>query len=201
MNEAWVDGVLPSLLGNLGPFRVRSKSFHFEPTEEDYALLESGDEADLRSFVSRAARHLELVAAPKAEYDWGIKMDPGHAGQVRLGASEHPVKIPFHHAGKPYAVGAIIAHELTHVFMWGKGIGAPDCDENERLTDLTAICVGLGKLALNGTLLEPSGDMMTATGLGYVPHELLVYAFRKVNALRGIADREARRHLRAEIAF
>ena len=56
----------------------------------------------------------------------------------------------------PNSVLATVAHEVTHAYMRGWGIGhggsnLQDSHENEILTDICAVFLGLGKLLLNGT--------------------------------------------------
>ena len=122
-------------------------------------------------------------------------MEPHHAGQVRLGHPEAPIQIPFQYAGRAYVLGAILAHELCHVFMKVRGIRAASEVENEPLTDISTVCAGLGKLSLNGTLPNEDWNPTIRLQLGYVSHDLLMYAFEQVNKLKGIPEERARLHL------
>ncbi|MBN1794407.1 MAG: hypothetical protein JW844_05530 [Candidatus Omnitrophica bacterium] len=69
--------------------------------------------------------------------------------------------------GKPYfieisdkwkdnrtAIAAIIAHEMTHAWMDDQGLREADTQTNEKLTDITAILLGLGVLLVNGLEAE-----------------------------------------------
>ena len=57
----------------------------------------------------------------------------------------------------PESVLATIAHEVTHAYMRTRGVDLGGTDlpgmyENEILTDVCAVFIGLGKLLLNGTI-------------------------------------------------
>lgn len=72
-----------------------------------------------------------------------------------------------HQSGEPYfieisnkwrdnriAIAAIIAHEMAHVWMDEQSLREADTQMNEKLTDLTAILLGLGVLLMNGLEVE-----------------------------------------------
>lgn len=54
------------------------------------------------------------------------------------------------------AVATIIAHELTHIWMKNNNFNLPNVDENERLTDIMSIFLGLGVIFLNGSYEKSS---------------------------------------------
>jgi hypothetical protein len=80
-------------------------------------------------------------------------MKPEAAGQIRFnrGLRSH-IQIPLFYVGKPHALGAILAHELSHEVLTEESITDDSIDELEMLTDLTSIALGLGMLVLNGTI-------------------------------------------------
>jgi len=199
LDNAWVDSQVKAVASVVGPFRDECDGFHFEPTTQFYEALGSDNETCLQDAAAEIAFHLRLPAVPPVDFDWGIKMDPQHAGQVRFDHPEAPIQIPFQYAGRAYVLGAILAHELCHVFMTVQRIRAASDAELEPLTDVTTVCAGLGKLSLNGTLPDDNGNPTIRLQLGYVPHDLLVYAFVHVNKLKGIPEERARLHLRPEI--
>lgn len=199
LDNAWVDRQIKAIASAIGPFGNDCAGFHFEPTPQFYETLGSEDEKCLHGAASELASHLGLPAVPPVDFDWGIKMEPHHAGEVRFDHPEAPIRIPFQYAGRAYTLGAILAHELCHVFMTVRRIRAASGEEYEPLTDLTTVCTGLGKLSLNGTFPESNGNPTVRLKLGYVPHELLVYAFGRVNRLKGIPQETARLHLRPGI--
>lgn len=199
LDKQWVDEQIGAVASVIGAFRGGCEDFHFEPTARFYEALGSDDERGLQDAASGIALHLGLPAVPPVDFDWGIKMEPQHAGQVRLDHPEAPIRIPFQYAGRAYALGAILAHEMCHVFMTVRRICAASDEEHEPLTDLTTVCAGLGKLSLNGTLPESDGNPTIRLQLGYLPHDMLAYAFGQVNKSKGIRQEFARVNLRPEI--
>jgi hypothetical protein len=143
----------------------------FEPSSDLYMLLENGEDETLQAVVDRIVRHLHLPAAPTARYEWGLRMVPEAAGDIRIGCDAPGVsliRVPFFHVGRPYAVGSILAHELSHQLNAVDGIWESGREENERLTDLSAIGAGLGKLVLNGMSAQACDIPGTAFRLGYL---------------------------------
>jgi len=195
INYAWVDSQIKAVASVIGSFRSECAGFHFEPAPQFYEALGSDNEACLQDAACELASHLQLPFVPPVSFDWGIKMEPQHAGQVRFDHPDAPIQIPFQYAGRAYVLGAILAHELCHVFMKVRRIRAASEAENELLTDLTTVCAGLGKLSLNGTFPDDNGNPTIRLQLGYVPHDLLMYAFVQVNKLKRIPDERARLHL------
>jgi hypothetical protein len=199
LDKAWVDEQIKLVASMLGTFRMGCKLFHFEPASSFYNALASDDEEGLKSAAAQIASHLELPVVPPVDFDWGIKMEPQHAGQVRFDRPGAPIRIPFQYAGRGYVLGAILAHELCHVFMAVRQICPSSAEEDEPLTDLMTVCAGLGKLSLNGTIPESNGNPTMRFQLGYLPHDLFLYTYSQVNKLKKIAKGSAQRHLRPEI--
>jgi hypothetical protein len=194
MNKAWIDDKLKILTLQLGDFNVASidsHKFFFEPTEDVYKKLASGDENDLRYVTSSIAAHLRIISTLTVRYDWGLKMEPEVAGQIRSDYFLAYIQIPFFYVGKKYSLGGILAHELTHHLLHSRHIALADSNENEFFTDLTAVFVGLGKLLLNGTLGEGSG-------LGYLSPDLIAYSMRKVCHVHAIDVKIALGNLTSE---
>jgi len=176
MNKEWVDDKLNMLALKLRDFNVdsvNSHKFFFEPSEDVYKKLASGDENDLQYVASSIAAHLGIVSIPTVRYDWGLKMEPEVAGQIRSDYYLAYIQIPFFYVGKKYSLGGILAHELTHHLLYSRHVSLEDSNENELFTDLTAVFVGLGKLLLNGTLDEGGG-------LGYLSPDLIAYCLKKM---------------------
>lgn len=98
---------------------------------------------------------------------------------------------------------AVLAHEITHkylaVYNISIGVGSFYTYENEILTDITSIFLGLGKLMLNGCDIETKELQQDAYGThtythqvkcGYLDQEQLAFVYRLVCAMRGIPERE-----------
>jgi hypothetical protein len=183
MERAWVETHLHFLMNNLRPERAVADIPVFEPTEQFYNLLSEGDEEDLQVACCEISKYLKLEPAPVVQYDWGIKMEPEVAGRIMQW--DCIIQIPFAYVGKKLALGAIIAHEMTHAFLFKIDLVLDDIKENEAFTDLTSIYLGLGKLILNGCITTGS-DPSHLEILGYLPPESLGFAYKSVCALRSV---------------
>lgn len=195
MNSKWVEYWLEILSVNIESSR-RSKWTVFEPTSIFYRRLESGEDDDLEMAADEIGRHLEILTLPDVTYEWGLKMKPEVAGQIKCGNGlRSQIQIPLYYVGKPDALGGILAHELTHEFLIFQNIRLNNIAENEQLTDLASIALGLGKLVLNGTvstLLPSTGESHV---LGYLSPELKVYVYTKVNQQHKIMKRQLTENL------
>jgi len=198
VNEAWVDEKIRTLSVRLGAFRPGPLEFLFEPTEAIYARLGSGDGGDLEYVTSEVSKHVGVSSVPTAKYEWGIMMRPEVAGQIKHSAVMPSIQIPFFYVGRKYAVGRILAHEITHAFLASKRIAANNPSENEMFTDLASVVIGLGKLLLNGLVVMTVECEGEAEVLGYLPPDLVVYCYEKVNACRLIGAEAAMRNLTPE---
>lgn len=73
-----------------------------------------------------------------------------HPGQIELNNNEYFIEINKKYEDDYYSIGAILAHEIMHIFLSQKGIWLKDEYKNEVLTDIATIYFGLGLLILNG---------------------------------------------------
>ncbi len=126
-------------------------------------------------------------------------MKPEAAGQIRMsrGRRSH-IQIPFFYVGKPRALGAILAHELSHEFLAQMGIWLESLEENERLTDLASIAAGLGKLVMNGSVAEAGYATGHMEILGYLRLDEKAYAYWQTSNQHSIPTQRAKEHLTSE---
>jgi len=195
MDRAWVDSWLKILLRRAKKIK-RMRWTLFDPTPDFYHLLETGEENDLHAAAARVSRHLELAHVPFVTYEWGLKMRPEAAGQIKLRDGQNSsIQIPFLFVGRSQALGSILAHELTHQFMSSADIKGTNESETELLTDLMSITMGLGKIVLNGLVIffEPNTDGFRV--LGYLDPAFSAYAYNRVNKYFHIPNYVARKHL------
>ena len=70
----------------------------------------------------------------------------GHVGEVELGPGpEYFVTLSPHYQDDPRDLSAVLAHEVTHVFLHRRGIRHADLARNEILTDTATLYLGLGR--------------------------------------------------------
>jgi hypothetical protein len=108
------------------------------------------------------------------------------------------------------AIQATLAHEISHLYLdihnVSCGSGPAHHYENEVLTDITAVFIGLGKLMLNGSdsqkvyvRHEPTGKkVITETRrMGYLTRPQFAFIYRLICAMRGIPASDYERGLSA----
>ncbi len=147
------------LTGRMGIYRLNAgDDFFFDPTPGFYGFVSQGTTRCLNEAMRLLADHIESSSCPiieewngpenplvTNEYEWTKDKTP--PGMIRYSGPNHSrVEIDIANKHSPFVMGAILAHELTHHFLDTKGIRHSDIEENERLTDLATVYVGLGKL-------------------------------------------------------
>ena len=198
MNKKWIDEKIKILDVKLCAFKPNNSDFFFEPTKHIYDKLDSGFDLDLQYVAREIAYHIGIDFIPNCKYEWGLKMELEVAGQISSSTSSHSIEIPFYYAGRKYAVGYIIAHEMTHAFLFSKGISLNDSKENEVFTDLTAIFIGLGKFLMNGVIVTNEKCDNEGLILGYLSPELITYCYNSVCEHRDIHNLVALKNLTPE---
>ncbi len=66
------------------------------------------------------------------------------------GEEKEIILINSKHKNNPLAIGAVLAHEMMHLYLFRLGLKLEDVHENELLTDLATINTGFSILILNG---------------------------------------------------
>jgi len=158
--------------------------------------IDPSDNVDLQ----RAARNIaQFIGLNDLTFIITVKSLKGdRAGQIDLVHNEKEVYIEISDDILDFdnAVLTTIAHEITHKFMHRHKISCYSQNryENEILTDITAVFIGLGKLMMNGCEVKrkysrTGGDSQTYTKsitTGYLNMEQLAYVYRMVCTMRKI---------------
>lgn len=126
----------------------------------------------------------------------------GHV-ELQAGQKEVFIEISDDTARFSEAVLATLSHEITHKYLQINGVSvgsSPVNDyENEVLTDVTTVFLGLGKLMLNGCYVENTRQEFRADGTynvteslksGYLEREQLAFVYQVVCAMRGISSKD-----------
>jgi len=97
------------------------------------------------------------------------------------------------------AILAILAHEITHEYLYINNISFSNKYENEILTDIAAIFFGFGKLMLNGSENEDvwknyyfggSTAITDKLGIGYLDRSKLALVYLLVCTMRNISEKK-----------
>lgn len=193
-DEKWIDVRLEMLSRHLTGY-VSGKRTLFEPTGPFYEALETGEDADLARAASEICEFIGLRTCPAVSYEWGIKLPPGAGGQIARYGNDSFIGIPIFFVGRPAALGRILSHEITHAFLHRIPFSGALAEENEPLTDLASIYLGLGKAILNGFEVVTSPVEKRGFVLGYLDARLTAYAYTKVLGILDIDEKAARANL------
>ncbi|MFZ4297130.1 hypothetical protein ACOZE3_04270 [Streptomyces cinereoruber] len=176
-HRAVVEASLTALHRRLSPDGARA--WPTSVTADDVAL---GDGEDLHLGTQRVARalvrHLRL---PEARIVVTFRRME-HAGTVELAPGpEYFVEVHERFRTRRRDVGAVLAHEITHVLLHRLDLHFPRTAENEILTDVAAAYLGAGWLLLDAY----REDGVERQKLGYLTPEEFGYVLAKRAELFG----------------
>lgn len=134
-----------------------------------------------------------------------VKLKDRVAGNVELDYQNREVFIEISEETLKFdeSILATLSHEISHKYLYLNGISlGTDIVkeyENEILTDITAVFLGLGKLMLNGCECKNVREEYEFNGtkkitetlkVGYLNREQLAFVYRLVCAMRKISERD-----------
>jgi len=160
------------------------------------------DTNDTMAIQHAAKRIAEFVGLKGITFVVGIaKEEDGVGGHIELELGVNTLYIEISKEMKQYhdAVPAVLAHEITHKYLQLNGISCGSGPfyqfENEILTDITAVFLGLGKLLLNGCECNNIREEHSREGtrtiketmkVGYLDRSQMAFVYRFVSAMRYI---------------
>ncbi len=122
---------------------------------------------------------------PRVEFTSQLPKDePGH---IEFGESETTIRIHPNYVDNPFALAAILCHELAHFILDHNGLRKSNRNENEKLTDLFVFKCGQGLIYLQGIFDVTSKDGQTVESrLGYLSLEEMAYAHVRCSTQYGL---------------
>jgi len=210
---SWIDKQMVYLSSRLGVYRHNAgDNFHFDPTPGFYGFISQGTTEALNQAMVLLANHIGSTSVPIIEewsgsqnplvaenYNWNNTGPPGLIKYIGSGYSR--IKIAITNKHSPLIMGAILAHELTHHFLFEKSIIIQDADENERMTDFATAYLGLGKLTVNGyepiswTALKNDKEYHFSYQVGYLSSDAMAQILHKVSLFRGLSNEKNKTYL------
>jgi ssDNA-binding Zn-finger/Zn-ribbon topoisomerase 1 len=207
--NSWIDKQMVYLSSHLGVYRINAgNNFHFEPTPGFYGLICQGTISALNEAITILANHIGSTSVPIIEawegsqnpltannFNWKNGGPPGLIKYTGRGHSRIQIAITNKHS--PLIMGAILAHELTHHFLFEKSIIIKDTVENEKMTDFATAYLGLGKITLNGyepiswTMQKEGKECYFSYQIGYLSPESMAQILHKVSLFRGLSNDNA----------
>ncbi len=196
--RTWIDEHMDWFRGQFGDGSLHRSVVL--PTDEFFPGEYSGTTAQVLAVVRRICRYMDIdpdsvdVAffsedlPPDAP--GGITGETGHsaAGEYVRQDGRATIRLDRSVATQPMAQIATIAHELAHHRLLGEDRIAPDREDNEPLTDLLTVFLGLGIFTANAALefstREPDAAW-AARRLGYLTEPMYGYALARFARMRG----------------
>lgn len=163
---------------SLFPASLRPEAVEFPARDDPYL--------GAQRVAKAVVRHYRL---PDARIVVGFR-DMVHAGSVELASGpEYFVELHSRFKADRRDVGAVLAHEVMHVYLHRLGLEFARARDNEILTDTAAAYLGAGWLLLDSYREEPAalgGRVTTAASkLGYLTPEEFGYVLAKRAAVFG----------------
>ena len=116
------------------------------------------------------------------------EISPSSDNDITINLGKRSLKIK-------HAVLGILAHELTHQYLFNHGIDLRHKSvlDNELLTDIAAIYLGLGNLILNGhrnekKVLRNKQEITYKMKIGYVKTHYLGFVYKTICNMRNIPE-------------
>lgn len=190
------------------------KNFELEYEFQQYLINQCFKKESISLLILKIMQHLKL---PFEIIDVVLTVEEvaAHApakttaGQyVRSGVSHNKIYITLKQEYSLYEILAIVCHECTHHYLFSRNIKEEPEDENEKLTDITAVYLGFGKYLSYG--YKPmerivgekfEGGVHTIqkeiSHLGYIDLEQIQYLQKKTDKLRKQNEKEFKKEAQA----
>jgi len=129
------------------------------------------------------------------------------AGYITHGAGMNAViRLDYEYAKDTRICASIICHEVMHKFLYEHDIVLPNELDNERLTDIATIFLGLGKLRLLGMTYQQiyfeDTDLRTANvQFGYLTPDEFYFVYSLTNSLLGYKKSVTESALPPEVVY
>lgn len=158
--KAWVENRLAWLSEQFPESALNSKPVVL-PTAEFFPDAYDRSPRAVRCLLDRVCRYMdvapdsvamELTAETPSFWlvnDEGMSLPTGNAGTFQEAENRFIIRINEAGLDNPMELVGTIAHELAHVLLLGQRRCAPDDYDNELLTDLAAVHLGLGIFLAN----------------------------------------------------
>jgi hypothetical protein len=184
------------------------------PTEEFFPDAYDGTEPAVRTLLDRVGGYMGVAAGGlglgfyseanrPALIDADGRPVAGTAGRYQEG--EKPtIWIETSYLDDPMALVATMAHELGHVLLLGGGRITHDTEDQELLTDVLTVFLGLGLFTANATVREAywrhgHWEGWTIGRHGYMTQPMYGYALALFAYAREEEDPDWARHLRLDV--
>lgn len=181
------------------------------PTDEFFPDPFHGNEEQARRELDRLCGYVDLDPTMVDMFLFQDR-DPIHIEGWWKGAAElyrpdesrYQIWIEVDNLKDPLAMLATMAHELGHVHLLGHGRITDDVEDQEPLTDLLTVFLGMGALTANAVIRETNWSYgqfssWSMSRRGYLGMNELGYAFARFAQSRGEDGSEWAKELRLDV--
>jgi hypothetical protein len=200
--KAWIEESILWLVDEFGVNTLRSANVIL-PTEEFFPDAFSEDEDDVRALLDRVCGYmsvdpdrveLEFFTDESSELRRTLpayeSSHSGAAGHYKKRRGKFVVSLESSETSDPMNLVATIAHELGHVRLLGECRIHPGYEENEPLTDLMTVFLGMGVFTGNAVFrftqfTDGFSQGWQAQRRGYMTEEMFGYALALFAWVRG----------------
>src|SRR5690554_3971065 len=153
VDTKWIKNDILFIINQTGYVRPK-KYFLFEPDYKFYKRLNNcfkykNKKEILQKAVNELSDHINISDPPIVNLiDNPKNKNPGIFLYDYYG--KHNIKVNFELIHNSYSLAAVLAHELTHYYLFKENLQKEGKENNEKLTDLMSVYLGFGKIMLNG---------------------------------------------------
>jgi len=197
--KAWTEVRMDWLAGHFGIERLL-KARVVLPNDHEFRMDYEGTPDNARAVMNVVSGFMQIdPSSIQLEICEDTAM-PGAAGQYQPGI----IRLAESQLDDPPGLVAVLAHELAHDLLIGRGLLQDDLD-SEWVTDLLPVFLGLGLFAANATLREKTErqghySWWTIRRRGYLNSCMIGYALALFAWARGEDRPEWARYLRLDAA-
>lgn len=124
---------------------------------------------DMKLHIDKKNRPLELKIKNKTD---------NHTGEYRQSSNREVITLYLNNTYTLQGITAILAHELSHFYLYHQGIEYVNTQENEILTEVTTAYLGFGKYMYKGYR-----DFLEYELVGYLDIDDFRYILNKIGIL------------------
>lgn len=213
-DRLWIEHRMEWLAREFGPDRLLNAEVVL-PTDDFFPDPYRGLTEDVRPMLDRVCRYMDVDPSrielgfyserkPTAPHAVWMDSVSGTVGLYEENEGRFHVWLEIANLSDPASVAATLAHELGHVRLLGEKRVAPDVEDQEPLTDLLTVALGLGVLSANSVIREShwEADLRFGWGVsrqGYLTAPLFGYALALFAWRRGEDRPPWARHLRLDV--
>lgn len=136
------------------------------------------------TLVKQTSRWLRLdqsrkwdVPFSKPRVEFTTVLPEGEPGHIEFGPESTTIRIHPKFSDDPFALAAILCHELAHFILDHNGMRRSDKKENEKLTDFFVFKCGQGLIYLQGVVnVDEFDGRSRESRLGYLSLEEMAYS-------------------------